>query len=535
MRKWLIVLCALSSAIGVASIILVAAATSPASSASGQIVNEDGSLVSGATVRIQATTNSTLSAADGSFTLAGLSEGVPVTVSAWKEGYYCAKLEGVIPPTSTISLTLHLYQTDDNPQYEWVAPTGENSCYSCKPGVTQIWLDNDAHARSGSNPRILSLYNGTDISGTVSIAPGYKLDFPGTAGNCATCHAPAVALDAPFTTDMNLPGGMDRDFGIHCDFCHKVADIYLNPASELPYANAPGVISMDVRRPFPDTEHYQLFFGTFDDDNVPEEDTYLPIITKSQWCAPCHQFSYWGTPIYQSYKEWLESPYPATGVECQTCHMPPDGLMTNVAPGFGGVERDPQTIHAHTMPGASSQALLQNTITLTLDVLQSGDRLLVSSELFNYGAGHHVPTDHPGRQMILTIAAQDTQGQLALLSGPTVPAWGGEQAGTPGQLYAKILSDAVSGEYPVVSYWKPSFILSDNRIPAMSNDISEYVFAAPSSGEQVTVTAQVRFRRMFSVEAERRGWDSPDIIMEEASIDVIVLPWTKVYIPLIQR
>lgn len=535
-RKRIIFLCAFIPAIGLASALLVASATSPTASVSGMVVDEVGMPVAGATVRIQATDNSTLSASNGHFTLAGLTEGVTVTVSAWKGGYYCAKVEGVVPPTNNITLTLRLYQTNDNPQYEWIAPAGANSCYSCKPGVAQIWLDNDAHGKSGINPRFLSLYNGTDISGTITIAPGYKLDFPGTAGNCATCHAPGAAVDAPFTTDMDLLSGVDRDFGVHCDFCHKVADIYLNPATGLPYANAPGVLSMDVRRPFPDSERYQLFFGTFDDDNVPEEDTYLPLIEKSQWCAPCHQFSYWGTPIYQSFKEWLESPYPAMGVECQTCHMPPDGKMTNVAPGFGGVERDSFTIHAHVMPGASSVELLQDTVTLTLEVEQIGNRIQVNAKIFNYGAGHHVPTDHPGRHMILLVAATNERGQeLPLLSGPIVPAWGEAQAGLPGKLYAKVLRNAVSGEYPVVSYWKPSFIVSDNRIPALEGDQSQYIFVAPAVGEQVTVTAQVGFRRLFSAEAERRGWNIPDILMEESSLEVVVLPWTTVYIPLIQR
>ena len=93
--------------------------------------------------------------------------------------------------------------------------------------------------------------------------------------------------------------------------------VYLDPTTGLPYDNVPGVISTGPRRPFPESERYQLFFGTFDDDNVPEEDTYLPLIEKSQFCAPCHQFSFWGTPIYQSFKEWLESPFPENrGVDC---------------------------------------------------------------------------------------------------------------------------------------------------------------------------------------------------------------------------
>lgn len=532
-RRWLILLCTLLAVSGLA-LFFRPVRSAPKTSVSGSVVSESGAPIEGATVRIQATSNSDTSAADGAFTLTGLSEDVTVTVSAWKEGYYCAKVEGVSSPASGITLTLHPYQTNDNPDYVWVAPTGENSCYSCKPGVTQIWLDNDAHARSGTNPRFLSLYNGTDINGLVAIAPGYTLDFPGTAGNCATCHAPAAALDAPFTIDMNLLSSMDRDFGIHCDFCHKVADVYLNPATRLPYDNAPGVISMDVRRPFPDTERYQLFFGTFDDDNVPEEDTYLPLIERSQWCAPCHQFSYWGTPIYQSYREWLESPYPAMGVECQTCHMPPDGVTTNVAPGFGGVERDPLSIHAHTMPGAGSEELLQTTVSLTLKVEQIGDSIRVYIDIFNYAAGHHVPTDHPGRHMILAVTAIDGQG-LPLLkqSGPSLPDWAGDLVGSPGKVYAKVLRDAVSGEYPVVSYWKPSYIVSDNRLPALVSDTSHFVFEAPVSAGQVTVTARLLFRRLFQVQAEERGWDSPEILMEEESTQITVVPWMQLHIPII--
>ena len=46
-------------------------------------------------------------------------------------------------------------------------------------------------------------------------------------------------------------------FGVHCDFCHKVADVTLETSSGLPYPNTPGVLSMDIRRPFP--EAYQQY------------------------------------------------------------------------------------------------------------------------------------------------------------------------------------------------------------------------------------------------------------------------------------
>ena len=537
-RRWQILGLGVLALIGSAWLVSLKAAhnsafAQPTGIIRGVVVDGNGS-VAGATVRIQATTNVTTTALDGTFALGGLAEGITVTVSAWKDKYYCAKLEGVVPPADGLTLTLRLYQTNDNPAYVWILPTGTNSCASCKPVVTDIWVNNDLHAKSGTNPRFFSLYNGTNVSGTSVISPGYKLDFPGTAGNCANCHAPGAAVDAHFTTDMNALTGVNRDFGVHCDFCHKVARVYLNPATSLPYANMPGVLSMDVRRPFPESERYQIFFGTFDDDNVPLEDTNLPLIRKSQYCAACHQFSFWGTPIYQSFKEWLESPYPQMGVECQTCHMPPDGVTTNVAPGAGGVERDPQTIHAHLMGGASNAALLQNTVAMSLTAKQALDTVQLTVTITNVNAGHHVPTDHPGRHMILTVAVTDGQGQaLSQKGGSTVPEWGGAQAGLPGKAFAKVLRDAQTGQSPVVSYWKQTFIVSDNRIPAMGSDTAVYTFAAPAAGGPVTITAELRFRRAFQLLMDSRGWVAPDVVMQEAQVSLITQPWWNFYLPLI--
>lgn len=85
-----------------------------------------------------------------------------------------------------------------------------------------------------------------------------------------------------------------------------------------------------------------MFFGPFDD--VTRRVSYLELEKKSQFCASCHQFSFWGTPIYESFKEWLESPYPAQAIECQSCHMKPTGVNYFVFPEKGGLIRDPQLI-----------------------------------------------------------------------------------------------------------------------------------------------------------------------------------------------
>ena len=58
----------------------------------GAVHDEHGS-VEGAVVRIQATGNATSTDNTGRFLLTDLDPGAPVTVNAWKQGYYCAKVD----------------------------------------------------------------------------------------------------------------------------------------------------------------------------------------------------------------------------------------------------------------------------------------------------------------------------------------------------------------------------------------------------------------------------------------------------------
>jgi hypothetical protein len=506
------------------------ATTQGTSTVSGIVVDADGP-VAGAIVRQQTTVISTISASDGSFILSGVTEGITVTITAWAESYYPGGT-AVVPPQTGVTITLKHHPTGDNPEHEWYTsmpdPEKPIGCGHCMVAFPQ-WVTN-AHSQSGTNPRFFSLYNGTNLTGTLQTGGGYKDDFPDTAGNCATCHAPGAATDKPFTTDMNNLVGVEQE-GVFCDYCHKVADVYLDPATGLPYPNMPGVTSIRLTRPPTDTH---MFYGPFDD--VTRRVSYLELEKRSQFCAPCHQFSFWGTPIYESFREWLESPYPAQGIECQTCHMAPTGVDYFVFPEKGGLIRDPSLIASHLQPGAADEELLQNTVTMTLSARQITNRIRVTVAITNTGAGHHVPTDFPGRHMILTVTATDGYGQnLSQHSGPAVPDWGGLQAGLPGKAFAKVLRDGESGEWPVVSYWKQALIVSDNRVPAMGGDTSVYTFTAPGGGIPVTITAELRFRRAFQAVMDARGWDSPDILMEQIQAALVVQPWVDVFLPVVIR
>jgi hypothetical protein len=513
---------------------------------SGIVLDGEGP-VAGARVRARATGNLTFADDAGRFTLSDLTPGEEVEITAWAEGYYIASVK-VTPTLSTprapfepvtnnsllsadwVTLTLRPHHTTDHPDYAWTSPisgTSAGACGNCHPMIVSQWRDN-AHGRAVDNPRFFSLYQGTDISSTATISPGYRLDFPGTAGNCANCHAPGLGVDGYLTTNMEDARSVITA-GIHCDFCHKVGGVYLDPATGSIYPNAPGAQSQRLLRP-PAGDN--IFFGPYDD--IPDPDTYLPLISESQYCAPCHQFSFWGTPIYESYDEWLASPYAAAGVTCQACHMPPSGDIYFALPEKGGLPHPPETIPSHLQLGASSQALLQETVTMTMTARQLGDRIYATVVISNANAGHHVPTDHPGRHLILTVHALDGQGQeLRLENGPTVPDWGGAQAGLPGQIFAKVLQDVETGAFPVTSYWKQTLVLGDNRLPSMGSDTSIYAFAAPDPGRTVTVAAELRFRRLFQAEMDARGWGMPDVIMEQAEATTSINQWQTVYLPLV--
>ena len=73
----------------------------------------------------------------------------------------------------------------------------------------------------------------------------------------------------------------------------------------------------------------RLYIGSLPGANTEGTDiavTCSPVFSQSQFCAPCHYAKFWDIQIYNSYGEWLDSPYADAGNEvdyktCQACHM----------------------------------------------------------------------------------------------------------------------------------------------------------------------------------------------------------------------
>lgn len=542
-------------------------------SITGTVVDAKGP-VAGATVRIQATMTSTVTAADGTFTLEGIGESKTFTVTAWAPGYYNGAALGVTD-AEPVTITLQPYYATDNHKYAWFERDGiqgSAACGTCHTNYAE-WQA-DAHGQSAQNHRFLTIYAGTDVHGNKSPAPektnlgiplppdltkpyygpGFLLDFPNRAGNCATCHTP-VAAKMPNNQNCGWAGchasstsqkayGLDPGVspmpltgvaaeGITCEFCHKIGDVYIKRDTGLPYEDSPGILSVRLFRP---NEGQDLLFGPLDDvigaDPTHIKDSYLPLIQESEFCAGCHygvmggvvgkETVTGGVLIYNSYGEWKESPYndSENGKTCQDCHMPEMESGYLVHPHEGGVFRDGSQIHSHKMTGASDPETLQSAVTLSATATVIDNWVWVNVSVLNSGAGHHVPTDTPLRQMLLVVKATDKAGKpIELAYGPKLPEWAGDLGGLPGKAYAKVLQDEWSGEIPSVAIWRPIRIVSDTRLPALKRDHTMYTFPLPE-GDTVNIDVQLIYRRAYQQLAEWKGWDDPDILMAQQRITV---------------
>lgn len=517
----------------------------------GMVRNSEGP-VAGAVVRVQTAKFSTTTDVNGRFELDIPAHGSTI-VTAWIPEYIVGWAEANAK-SRDITIELRPHYTTDYAGYEWFSfdgDTGSLSCSHCMPAYEE-WIE-DAHSQSAINPRFLSLYNGTSLTGSRgeptryqfntetgidvpvapslgqdAVGPGFRLDFPDLGGNCAACHVPGAVVKpgGGIHEDVNTIAGIELD-GVFCEFCHKVGEIALDPNRLLPDPARPGALSMRLYRPEPESNE-QIFFGNLDDVN--RRVSYLPLMSESAFCAPCHSATFWGTTVYNSYGEWLETPYsdPDTGKTCQDCHMPPVDYNYIVYPAQGGLERNYSRILSHRMPGAMDETLLNETAQIEVETSREGDQLQVTVGVTNSRAGHHIPTDSPLRNIILLVEVQNASGEiLPLVDGPVISEMGGigdpdkgYYAGLPGVLYAKVLEDFYTGESPSYAYWRQTNILSDNRIPALATDQTSYHFDLSNTPSPYTIEVQLLHRRAFIDLMDLKAWNTPDILMERVTVIV---------------
>ncbi len=398
-----------------------------------------------------------------------------------------------VSPSGAIEVTIELRSFDrsDNEEYVFFppgTPADELYCSHCHKTMNHAWYDSP-HRTSASNPTVQDLYAGvvTAVGDAESCADAggqwWQGLEPGTGdavlrcylgagvlpdlnpgcgdtascddvavayGGCADCHAPAINGELG-GRDLLEARGIEHEFGVHCDLCHKVESVDLQAP--------PGVGGrLAIVRPsewngVPGEPWKTLSFGPFHDvSQVKMGAVQRDHFTTAEFCAGCHQQdvaveALWGTidlerwpagvlPVQSTYEEWIASPM-NPGAPCQTCHMAPDFSVLNSAdlqdldqtgPGMiagwarpGGAVRQ----HAWVGPRAVDSGMLELAASLSLTKTVVGDEVSAEVRVSNVGAGHALPTGEAMRSIVLLVEATCGDSSLVAIAGAAVPGFGG--------------------------------------------------------------------------------------------------------------
>ena len=480
--------------------------------------------IEGAIVTLQATTERTVTLANGTFDLPG-AQGSAMVIVAAKKGFFNVSTT-VNGPTAGLTLELEAVVVGDNPNYSFI---DAQTCGSCHPDQLSQWAGSPMN-KAGANTWLYDIYDGTGSAGGMG-GFVYTRDSIHAASNphseCASCHQPEPWIEQPHKALDPIgalsPGSMH---GISCEVCHKIADA--DPA----FMNFPGIYpggGVSFNRPDDPLVTHQVQYGALGDTSFT-----LPTIMRPSYnpeivaetCGVCHQDKNDpdgngnfeepnGVVSEPTYWEWRNSEYADPASEhyatCVTCHMPAYGSMFASTSG-GSPQRDPETIRSHLIEGTTAQ-YLENAAEVTVDAVRTLGAIDVDVTVFNKFTGHHLPTGVTVRNMILVVEAVRTSDNQALtsigaqavhdLGGVGDPAQG-YYAGLPGKFYAKVNHD-INGNGPTF-FTDAVGISFDSRIPALESDTTHYRFAAPSGTGEVEVRARLIYRRAFRFLVDAKQW-----------------------------
>lgn len=425
-------------------------------------------------------------------------------LTAWKGGF---RIGAAQPGGDVARILLTPLPAEDNPAYVWqpAGPAGADphACANCHRAIHEEWAGS-AHARSARNPRVLSLINGEDVAGVKHDTWNLKKEHPLGAGVCSRCHAPTYrSLDLDY--DLEKVSGVAAS-GVHCDLCHKVTDV---PTDKL--GTRFGIDGLRLLRPQDDE---LIFYGPLKDAvRAGESFGYFPVYKHSRFCASCHEGTIFGVKVYGTYSEWQESPAGRHGVHCQDCHMAPSGKLTNIAPGHGGVERDPHTLATHGTPGGDA-AMLGKSVRCEVEAEATGALRNVKVQVRASGVGHRVPTGFIDRHLVLIVEAWDGEGaELRHVRGEMLPPrLGMPWQGRAGWIYGRWLLDE-AGRRPL-PFWLPADKEVDTRLRAEEADVRSFSFPRTAAKSRVRLV----YRRFWPELARERGWENSDLVIVDKTV-----------------
>ena len=474
----------------------------------GVVLSYDAPVVN-ARVRIQADSTSLVRTDEnGEFRLSSFRPNGQ-TITAAAEGYIIGSVQAASPDSLPLKINLKRIPAEDNEAYPWVGPrvsSGESgACGNCHGPIVDEW-DSSGHSTAATNSRFLNLYDGTDARGNPGHGWSLLADHPDAAGVCNSCHAPSAELDRLAVGDIRDIQGVAAE-GVHCDFCHKIKDVRLDDVGL-----THGVFGYELRRP--ESHDEQLFFGPLDDVDR-GDDTYSSLQHKSEFCAPCHEGTVFGVPVYTTYSEWLASPAKVAGKQCQDCHMKPTGIRTNIAPDSGGLERDPMTLSSHSFLPGGRLSMLQQALKIERSWRSTEQGTHLRIQLTAKEVGHQIPTGFIDRNLILLVEAWDGNGgTTGVVKGPTIPEVAGPSySGKAGKLFAKYLVDSQQNGGPI-PFWQAAEDVVDSRLKPNRPEV--FVFEV----NKLTSLVRIRliYRRFWETVSQEKQWPDDSIVVYDESL-----------------
>ncbi len=514
----------------------------------GQVVSQYGP-VENARVRVAGEEGYAITDREGRFTLQSSHlPGNRIIIAAGKEGWFnngsIVAHGGQMPP-----IFLNPVPRGDQPEYRFISPV---VCSRCHVKVTQYY-DQSKMAHTTSNPKVLQMYYGTDALRRTGRGPGYKLDNPGSDGDCIACHAPSIAASNPSSRDMQdaLFSARSEWDGISCDYCHKVQRVIKDDSK-------PSGFKAVQNRQSARSGNSILVYGPYDDVTAPPmAASYNPLFDEGRYCSQCHshfktladgkswdwkkvysaaEWQGFGLieagilPVqttYQEWKTWQESltpDDPNKGKKCQDCHMswrkemlPYDNyVIDDHARDMWGTYRDPKSIRPHHFDGGTATQL-KTSLSMEIEGEVDGKVLTVSVFITNTNGGHWVPTGETMRSVLLRLDVRDEGGKpLKMIEGQRLPAWAdaddsgkGSAKGQPGAVFARVLRDAEG--HLNVPFWQAVAVASDTRIRPKTTVTLTYRFAVKDPDDEPTATAELIYRPAHQALTASKKWDAPDI------------------------
>ncbi len=376
-----------------------------------------------------------------------------------------------------------------------LSPSDFNSaddCVTCHPDHVAEWkLSRHAYAMTDPVFRALTERRQADLGGVED-------QF------CTSCHSSICTRGGECIPGFDFaelsPISLE---GITCEACHKVSEI-VRPYNSGHRLQGDAPLGGPIENP---------------ESNAYHESEHNPLLSSSEFCAGCHDVVETnGLNLERPYAEWLESPAPAAGQSCQSCHMPTyDGVAALGAPARTGLHRHrfvgvelPQVPELDNDPelaatlNAEIDTLLRTAASMELATpaqIVAGNQLDLVITVHNEIGAHAFPTGSTNlRQVWVEVNATDAEGTTLYQTGQL------DERGDLGNVWSTVqphfdpdlllLSSTLidqSGQ-PTLFSWNATEHRSGSISPEHDRTFTLFVPVPADAVGPITIDAVVHFR-----------------------------------------